>query len=212
MPGILERLGRVIFRKPKPPKLHRGREKFHERYPQYPFGLGSYGLPVVHDWNEGSTLSIGAFTSIADGVHIFLGGHHRTDWVSSFPFPAFVEEARHIRDYGGSRGDVVIGNDVWLASGCTILSGVTVGDGAVVAACSVVTRNVEPYALVAGNPARQIGWRFDELTRRRLLDSRWWTWPEAELRAKVELICSTRIDEFLVYAEQRNQARGLLNQ
>ena len=152
-------------RKKKVPKFYRGQEKFRARYPKYSIGLGSYGMPVVHDWLEGSTLTIGAYTSIADDVHIFLGGHHRTDWISCYPFPAFVAEAQNIEGFGGSRGDVLIGNDVWLASGCTILSGITVGDGAVVAARAVVARDVSPYSIVAGNPARIIGWRFVRLHR-----------------------------------------------
>lgn len=199
----LGRLRKRFWRRPKTPKFYRGQEKFRKRYPGYSIGLGSYGLPIVHDWQEGTTLSIGAFTSIADDVHIFLGGHHRTDWISSYPFPAFLEEARNIPDFGGTRGDVRIGNDVWLASGCTILSGVTVGDGAVVAARSIVTRDVAPYAIVAGNPARVIGWRFDEETRKALLAAAWWTWPEQEIRAIAPLLCSDRTAELLTYGERR---------
>lgn len=187
----------------KTPKFYRGQEKFRRRYPQYGIGLGTYGTPVVHDWSEGSTLSIGSYTSISGDVHIFLGGHHRTDWISCYPFPAFIEEARGIEDYGGTRGDVRIGSDVWLAWGCTILSGVTIGHGAVVAARAVVTRDVEPYAIVAGNPARPIGWRFEPEVRNALLATAWWEWPEPEVRRVSPLLCSGRIDEFLDYARRR---------
>lgn len=189
----------------KLPKFYRGQQKFRMRYPNFRVGLGTYGLPEVHDWSEGSTLVVGAFTSIADDVHIFLGGHHRTDWVSCYPFPKFVEEAAGISDYGGTRGDVVVGNDVWLASGCTILSGVAIGDGAVVAARAVVTRNVEPYAIVAGNPARVIGWRFEPPVREALLASRWWLWPEDEIRRVSTLLASSRIDDFLDYVRRRDE-------
>jgi chloramphenicol O-acetyltransferase type B len=127
-------------------------------------------LPEIHDWREGSTLRIGRYCSIAGNVQIFLGGLHRTDWISTFPFPAFIEEAAGIEDYDGTRGDVEIGNDVWLCSGCTILSGVTIGDGAVVACGSIVTRDVEPYSVVAGNPARHVRWRFPEEQRQALLE------------------------------------------
>lgn len=199
----VDRLCRFFRRQPKLPRLHKGQHKFRARYPDYSIGIGTYGIPIVRDWHEGTTLSIGAYTSIAKDVYIFLGGHHRTDWISCFPFPAFVEEAAHIQDYGGSRGDVIIGNDVWLAHGCTILSGVTVGDGAVVAARSVVTRSVEPYQIVAGNPAKPIGWRFDEKTRLALLASRWWSWPEEEVRAISVLLCSDHIDKFLSYVHDR---------
>lgn len=200
---LTEQLYRLFHRQPTLPKLHRAQHKFRVRYPDYSIGVGTYGMPIVHDWQEGTTLSIGAYTSIAKDVHIFLGGHHRTDWISCFPFPAFIEEAANIQGYGGTRGDVMIGNDVWLAFGCTILSGVTIGDGAVVAARSVVTRCVAPYQIVAGNPAKPIGWRFDEETRSALLTSRWWSWPEEEIRTVSGLLCSDRIDEFLKYACER---------
>lgn len=206
MANLRERLtafwNRKILRK-RTAKFYRGQEKFRERYPEFTVGIGTYGMPTVHDWHEGSTLRIGAYTSIADDVHIFLGGHHRTDWISAYPFPAFIEEAKNIQGFGGSRGDVVIGNDVWLASGCTILSGVKVGDGAVVAARAVVTRDVAPYAIVAGNPARIINWRFDEASRQAILASQWWAWPEAEIRQIVPLLCSGRLDEFIAYAAAR---------
>jgi len=188
----------------KSPKLHRAQQKFRERYPDYEIGIGTYGLPEVHDWQEGSTLKIGAYCSISADVHIFLGGQHRTDWVSTFPFPAFVEEALGIPCYGGTRGDVVIGSDVWLAWGCTILSGVTVGHGAVVAAHAVVSRDVEPYSIVAGNPAKHVRWRFEQEHRDALLRSAWWMWSEAEIRKISPLLCSDRIDEFLEYAHCRH--------
>lgn len=195
---------KLIFgRPPKPEKFYRAQEKFRQRYPEHSIGIGTYGVPLVRSWGEGTKLSIGAYTSIADDVQIFLGGHHRVDWVTSFPFPAFFDEAKGIENFVGTRGDVVIGSDVWLASGCTILSGVTVGDGAVVAARSVVTRDVSPYEMVGGNPARHIGWRFDEATRAALVSSAWWNWPEQEIRSISPMLCSSRLDEFLAYARQR---------
>lgn len=188
------------------PELDRGVRNFKQRYPQYEYGSGSYGLPTVRDFGDGTTLKIGAYCSIADGVLIVLGGHHRTDWVSTYPFPAKLLEAAHIPGYGGSRGDVTIGNDVWLCSGCTILSGVSVGTGAVVAAEAVVTRDVAPYSIVAGNPARVVGWRFDEQSRAELLASGWWNWPREEIAGAVSLLCSDRISEFLAYARKRNES------
>jgi tetrahydrodipicolinate N-succinyltransferase len=94
---------------------------------------------------------------------------------------------------------------VWLCENCTILSGVTIGHGAVVANGAIVTKNVEPYAVVGGNPAKHIRWRFDEKTREALLKSAWWDWPQDEILKIAPLICSDNITNFLLYAESRNQ-------
>jgi acetyltransferase-like isoleucine patch superfamily enzyme len=134
---------------------------------------------------------------------MFLGGQHRSDWVSSYPFPDFIEQAREIRDFRTTRGNVSIGNDVWLASGCTILSGVSVGDGAIVAARAVVARDVPPYAIVAGNPARIVRWRFSEDIRRDLLATQWWAWPEEEVRKIVHFLCTEDASLLLNYARSR---------
>jgi len=190
----------------KLPKFERGPARFHQLYPDYAFGRGSYGLPQVHDWQEGSTLSIGAYCSIAAGVQIFLGGHHRVDWVSTYPFPAMLSHAAHINNYSGTHGDVRIGNDVWLCSNCSILSGVTVGDGAVIAAGAMVVRDVEAYSVVGGNPARVLSWRFPLAIRQELLQIAWWQWPEDELHGLADKLCSDDIQDFLDYARQRNQS------
>jgi acetyltransferase-like isoleucine patch superfamily enzyme len=200
---FLERRAKRAIR--KLPKFERGAARFRQRYPDYDFGRGSYGLPEVHDWHEGSTLSIGAYCSIAEGVQIFLGGHHRADWVTTYPFPAMLPQAAHIGGYSGTNGSVRIGNDVWLCSNSTILSGVTVGDGAVIAAGALVTRDVEPYAVVGGNPARFLRWRFPEEQRVQLLQSRWWDWPEEEVHGLADKLCSDDIEDFLAYTRQRNR-------
>jgi len=192
---------------PELPRFYRSPARFRERYPTYAIGLGSYGIPIVHDWDEGTTLRIGSYCSIASNVQIFLGGQHRTDWVSSYPFPAYLPEAAHIDGFGGSRGDVVIGSDVWLCSNCTILSGVTIGHGAVIASGAVISKDVPPYAVMAGNPARQVRWRFDEETRAALLECAWWEWPEAEIRQIVDKLCSDDLAGFIAYARSRTARR-----
>lgn len=202
---LRKRLQRWLGR-PEIPRLLRPQAQFRERYPDYQIGVGSYGLPIVHDWNEGSTLRIGRYCSIANNVQIFLGGHHRTDWVTTYPFPAYLPEASHIDAYGGTRGDVKIGSDVWLCANCVILSGVTVGHGAVVANGAVVSRDVEPYSIVAGNPAEVVRWRFNEDIRNALLETAWWDWPEKEIRAVVSLLCSEDLTAFLSYARSRDLA------
>lgn len=183
--------------------FRRQQEIFRKRYPRYTLGVGTYGMPKVHDDEEGTTLRIGSYCSISSDVQIFLGKNHRIDWISSYPFPAFFEEAQHIREFGVSRGDVTIGNDVWLCANCMILSGVTIGHGAVIGAGAIVSRDVAPYAVVAGNPARHVRWRFEESIRQNLLAIAWWDWPEAELRGIFEILCSDRVDDLLDYAKRR---------
>lgn len=187
----------------KLPSFLRGQAKFLAHYPSYTMGIGTYGLPYVHDWGEGSTLRIGAYCSIGHDVQIFLGGQHRVDWASSYPFPAFFDELKDITDYSWTRGDVIVGNDVWISTGVTILAGVTIGDGAVIGANAVVSRDVPPYAVVVGNPGKVVRWRFDEPTRIALLESRWWHWPADEVRQIARLLCSTDLGPFLAYARER---------
>ncbi|MHB9158913.1 MAG: CatB-related O-acetyltransferase [Thiobacillus sp.] len=162
-------------------------------------GAHTYGAPRVRWWGERANLHIGKYCSIAEGVEIFLGGNHRTDWVSTYPFPLFRQwpEAKHIEGHPATRGDVTIGNDVWLGAGCVILSGVTIGNGAVIGCRSVVARDVPDYAIVAGNPATLVRMRFDAATISALLECSWWNWEPARIRSKMKLLLSADIDGFL---------------
>jgi acetyltransferase-like isoleucine patch superfamily enzyme len=164
---------------------------------RYAIGDHTYGKPRVVSLEEGTSLRIGKYCSISTHVIIFLGSEHRTDWVSTYPFPYLWEEARSIKGHPYSKGDVVIGNDVYIGYNVTILSGVTIGDGAVVGACSVLTADVPPYAIVAGNPARLIRYRFEEETMKKLLKIRWWDWPEEKVKENIHLICSDSMAEFI---------------
>jgi len=162
-------------------------------------GNYTYGTPRVRWWGENANLSIGKYCSIAEGVEVFLGGNHRTDWVSTYPFPIFKQwpEAKHIHGHPGTKGDVTIGNDVWLGAGCVILSGVTIGHGAVIGCRSVVGRDVPAYAIVAGNPATVMRMRFDGARIDKLLESAWWDWPRPKVGRNIDLLLSTDIDAFL---------------
>jgi len=168
----------------------------------FDIGVFSYGSPVVFK-QPGRSLRIGKFCSIAQEVTIHLGGNHRTDRISTYQFVAFPSvwpEANYLAAdevYGFSKGDVNIGNDVWIGQGATILSGVTIGDGAVIGARAVVTKDVEPYAIVGGNPARLLRKRFDEDTIRQLLDSRWWDWPIDKIKANMTTILGTDMAKLL---------------
>jgi acetyltransferase-like isoleucine patch superfamily enzyme len=165
------------------------------------FSIGdhTYGRPKVRFADSGRKLAIGAYCSIADGVEIMLGGNHRTEFVATFPFGSFPEAwpGEGLDYVPGTRGDVMIGNDVWIGSGAMILSGVTVGDGAAIGARAVVTRDVAPYGVVAGNPAKLLRRRFDDDTVAQLLEAAWWDLPESELRPLVPLLQSDRVAELI---------------
>lgn len=171
-------------------RLARRSPKTH--YPQYEFGKWTYGIPKIYSWGEGTTLKVGAFCSIADDVRIFLGGEHRVDWVTTYPFSVFWEAAKHIPGHRSSKGDVITGNDVRIEHGATILSGIRVGDGSVIGAYSVVTKDVPPYHIVAGNPARRVRQRFDDATVERLLGIAWWQWKDTPVSRRPSPICRAR--------------------
>ena len=165
----------------------------------YTVGRGTYGTPKVLHWGDPCTLCVGNFCSFAEGVTILLGGNHRTDWVTTFPF-SVVWGSAPPKECSSTRGDVLIGNDVWVGYGATVLSGVTIGEGAIVGARAMVTHDVPPYAVVAGNPARLIFMRFPEETIKRLLDVRWWNWPDEFLRREYSRLLSPDVDGFLDWA------------
>jgi len=180
----------------------------HARHPQAQIGRWSYGDLTVHSWDEGATLTVGAFCSIASGVQVLLGGEHRPDWVTTFPFNVLWEGAHQIAGDPGTKGDVTIGSDVWIGSEAMILSGVTVGDGAVIGARSLVAADVDPYAIVAGNPARLLRRRFDQATIETLLDIRWWSWRDEEIAELLPWLLASDIDSLLAEAERRRTTGG----
>jgi virginiamycin A acetyltransferase len=165
---------------------------------QITVGAFTYGRPKVRFPESGARLTIGRYGSIADGVEILLGGNHRTDWVTTYPFPALPglwPAASAMSGHDATRGDVAIGHDVWLGSQAMILSGLTIGHGAVVAARSVVTRDVPPYAIVAGNPARVVRLRLPEAQVAALLAARWWELPPAEVARLLPLLMSDKVED-----------------
>jgi len=158
----------------------------------------TYGVLNINKWNNDTKLKIGKFCSISRDVTFMLGGNHRIDWATTYPFPTlqtFGPPQKEIEMDTYSNGDIKIGNDVWIGAGATFLSGVTVGDGAVIGAYSLVTSDVEPYTIVGGNPAKTIKKRFDEKTILKLLSIEWWNWPIEKIEENIDILCSTNIDK-----------------
>ena len=149
-----------------------------------------YHYPV-----NGDKLHIGKFCSIACGTKfLFTSANHTLRSLSTYTFPIFFEQwgldAQNITDAWDNRGDITVGNDVWIGFESVILSGVTIGDGAIIGARAVVTKDVPPYTIVGGVPARPIRKRFDDETIAALEALRWWDWPAEKIRRSIGAIQS----------------------
>jgi chloramphenicol O-acetyltransferase type B len=146
---------------------------------------------------DADKLIIGSFCSIGSGAAFIMAGNqgHRYDWVSSFPF-FYMPEVPHFagaRDGYRAGGDTVIGNDVWIGSEAIVMPGITVGHGAVIGTRALVTRDVEPYTIVGGNPAKPIRKRFSDDEIAMLLEMQWWDWTGPQLQAAMHLMTSSDI-------------------
>lgn len=145
-------------------------------------------------------LIIGKFCMIASDVKFIMNGaNHLTDALSSYPFAIFGngwDNAMNNRSYP-TKGDINIGNDVWIGYNATIMSGVTIGDGAIIATNSTIIKDVEPYSIVGGNPGREIKKRFPEETIAKLLAIKWWNWEIEKITQNVQNLTSNNIDQLL---------------
>ena len=166
------------------------------KYQQPPVGRGTYGDVKIREHHEGATLKVGAFCSFGQDVHVFLGGNHRVDWVTTYPF-ANKWGCDDREDCTMTKGDVVIGNDVWVGTRAVIMSGVTIGDGVVVGAHSVVAKDLEPYGIYVGNSARLVRKRFDDAAIEKLMEIKWWDWEDNKIKELLPLMLSTDIDGFI---------------
>lgn len=156
-----------------------------------------YHYPINHD-----RLMIGKFCSIACGARfIFTSANHTLRSLSTYPFPIFFEEWGLCKDDVASawdpKGDTVVGNDVWIGYEAVILSGVHIGDGAIIGARAVVASDIPPYTVVGGTPAKEIRKRYDEKTIQKLLGIRWWDWPFDTIRQALPDIMSGEVDSLL---------------
>jgi acetyltransferase-like isoleucine patch superfamily enzyme len=174
------------------------------RYAKYNIGRYTYGEPNVEDYwkHPGVTLKIGAFCSIAKGVSIWLGGNHHTEWVAMSELNNLMgydltPHAKHKMSQISTKGTVTIGNDVWIGAYATIMSGVTIGDGAVIGTHSIVTKDVPDYAVSVGNPSRVVKKRFEEDVIKDLLQIKWWDWDDAKIKENIPLLLSSDIKGFI---------------
>ncbi len=153
-----------------------------------------YHYPINHD-----KLIIGKFCSIACGVKfLFNSANHFMTSISAYPFPLFFEEwgleKKNVTQAWDNKGDIVIGNDVWLGYEAVILAGVKIGDGAIIGTRAVVTKDVPPYTISGGVPAKPIRKRFADETIAKLLLMKWWDWPEEAIAHNIQAIQSGRIE------------------
>ena len=158
------------------------------------YGRYCYGKPnVVAGYSDSSTIQTGNFCSIATDVTFLSGGFHRLETVSTYPlgqhmgeqFGGMHDEEQDLecgaKPHGRINEKTIVGNDVWIGHGAFISSGIKIGDGAVIGAKSVVTKDVPPYAIVGGNPAKLIRYRFNEEVVKKFLKIKWWDWSDEKI-------------------------------
>ena len=154
-----------------------------------------YHYPINRD-----KLQIGKFCSIACGAKfLFNSANHTLSSLSTYPFPLFFEEwgleKKDVTNAWDNKRDIIIGNDVWIGYEAAILAGVTIGDGAIIGTRAVVTKDVPPYTIVGGVPAKPIKKRFSEETISALLEIQWWNWSEERIARNIGAIQSGNIDQ-----------------
>jgi len=165
-------------------------------------GKYTYGHITVYRYDGKSMMEIGSFTSIAAfGVKALLSsGGHFTDYVTTFPiyddFP-FYEDSPPPAQPTNSKGDMIIGSDVWIGIETLLLPGIKIGDRAVIGAGAVVTKDVPPYAVVGGNPAKVLKYRFPEDIIKELLKIKWWDWEDERIREAAPFLMSKNVEEFI---------------
>ncbi len=167
-------------------------------------GKYSYGTPSIKFDHQGNLCICGNFCSIAENVKIYVGGNHRMNCVTTYPFGHIYKNIFSATKEGhaSSKGNVIIGNDVWIGENATIMSGVKIGDGAIIGNSSLVTKDVEPYSIVGGNPAKLIRYRFEKEQIDKLLKIKWWDWSDEKINKYMDLMLGPDINEFIRKAEE----------
>jgi lipopolysaccharide transport system ATP-binding protein len=156
----------------------------------------------IISWGDKYKVNVGKYCSIGRDCNFFLHANHRTDWIttSSQLWGPVTDEIANMHMHMGHptcNGDIIIENDVWIGAKSTIMSGVKISNGAIVAANSVVTKDVEPYSIVGGNPAKHIKYRFTQEQITNLLQISWWNWNETKIKEESMVLWSKDIDFFI---------------
>lgn len=194
--------GKLLSEQVTNPNIEVGRFSYYSGY-YHGHSFDDCARYLLADRSDVDKLIIGSFCSIGSGASFIMAGNqgHRSDWVSSYPFFYMQQEP----DFAAASdafipaGNTVIGNDVWIGTEAMIMPGISVGDGAVIGSRAVITKDVEPYAIVAGNPAKVIRMRFPEEQVQMLLEMRWWDWPMPAIEGAMPLLCSGDIWKLYSY-------------
>jgi virginiamycin A acetyltransferase len=166
-----------------------------------PVNIGEHTYGTITRRGDMNTLTIGKFCSIAEGV-IFDGGFgHNTNWLSTYPFRSNL--GLDVPHNATSKGDITIGNDVWIGEGAMVMSGVTIGNGAIIGARSVVTKNVYPYEIWAGNPAKFIRNRFSGSDYANICNLKWFDWPIENIKEAAPFLMSEDIEGLYNYYQTK---------
>lgn len=194
--------------------------RYYNKFLNSHVDLGGYDFRYINVYSVSDkyNVKIGKYCTIGAGLTIILSSAYRADWISTFAFEgqktgSFQSRFKKYAEKNlvSSKGDVTIGNDTWIGINTTIMSGVTIGNGAIIGANSVVTKNVEDYEIVAGNPAKHIKYRFKEEEITELKKIQWWNWPIEKIMENRELIESTNIKEFIKKHEKNKEEKILIN-
>lgn len=182
------------------PNIEAGEHTFYNDFVHDPRDFEKNAV-LYHYPVNGDRLIIGRYCSIACGAKfIFTSANHSMRSLSTYPFPIFPDVWEHgmpVTDAWDNKGDIVIGSDVWIGYESVILSGVHIGDGAIIGARAVVTKDVPPYAIVGGVPAKIIRKRFDDDVIEKLLSIKWWGWDDEKVRRSIGAIQSGDIDALM---------------
>lgn len=189
-------IGKYLTEQVKNPNIKVGRYSYYSGY-YHGHSFDDCARYLLPDHDDVDKLIIGSFCSIGTGASFIMAGNqgHRYDWASSFPFfcmkeiPAFRNSLNAFQ----KAGDTVIGSDVWIGSEAMIMPGIKVGHGAVIGSRALVTRDVEPYTIIGGNPAKQLKKRFSDEEIAMLLEIEWWDWPMERIEGAISLLCSADI-------------------